>query len=67
MTGWRIGYAAARREIIAGMTKIHQYTALSSPIMGQVAAIEALRSGEPSPEDDRRVRPAPPGHRQGAE
>jgi aminotransferase len=47
MTGWRIGYAAARREIIAGMTKIHQYTALSSPIMGQVAAIEALRSGEP--------------------
>jgi len=46
MTGWRIGYAAARREIIAGMTKIHQYTALSSPIMGQVAAIEALRSGE---------------------
>ena len=46
MTGWRIGYAAARREIIAGMTKIHQYTALSSPTMGQVAAIEALRSGE---------------------
>ncbi len=47
MTGWRIGYAAARPEIIAGMTKIHQYTALSSPTMGQVAAIEALRSGEP--------------------
>jgi aminotransferase len=46
MTGWRIGYAAARREIIAGMTKIHQYTALSSPTMGQVAAIEALRSGD---------------------
>ena len=45
MTGWRIGYAAARPEIIAGMTKIHQYTALSSPTMGQVAAIEALRSG----------------------
>jgi aminotransferase len=47
MTGWRIGYAAARPEIIAGMTKIHQYTALSSPTMGQVAALEALRSGEP--------------------
>ena len=46
MTGWRIGYAAARPEIIAGMTKIHQYTALSSPTMGQVAALEALRSGE---------------------
>jgi len=47
MTGWRIGYAAARPEIIAGMAKIHQYTALCSPTMGQVAALEALRSGEP--------------------
>jgi aminotransferase len=47
MTGWRIGYAAASAEIIAAMTKIHQYTALCSPIMGQMAAIEALRSGEP--------------------
>ncbi len=47
MTGWRIGYAAARHEIIAAMTKIHQYTALCAPTMGQTAAIEALRSGEP--------------------
>jgi aminotransferase len=46
MTGWRIGYAAANAEIIAAMTKIHQYTALCSPIMGQMAAIEALNSGE---------------------
>ncbi|MCL0053214.1 aminotransferase class I/II-fold pyridoxal phosphate-dependent enzyme [Dehalococcoidales bacterium] len=48
MTGWRIGYAAANREIIAAMTKIHQYTMLCAPIMGQVAAIEALRGGETS-------------------
>jgi aminotransferase len=47
MTGWRVGYAAGSAEIIAAMTKIHQYTALSSPIMGQMAAIEALRAGEP--------------------
>jgi aminotransferase len=46
MTGWRIGYAAANAEIIGAMTKIHQYTALCSPIMGQMAAIEALNSGE---------------------
>ncbi|MFC1925693.1 aminotransferase class I/II-fold pyridoxal phosphate-dependent enzyme [Chloroflexota bacterium] len=46
MTGWRIGYAAGHAEIIAGMTKIHQYTALCASIMGQKAAIEALRSGE---------------------
>ena len=48
MTGWRIGYAAAPREIIASMTKIHQYTMMCAPTMGQVAAIEALKSGEDS-------------------
>jgi len=48
MTGWRIGYAAANKEIIAAMTKIHQYTMLCASIMGQVAAIEALKSGEAS-------------------
>jgi len=46
MTGWRVGYAAASKEIIAAMTKIHQYTIMSAPTMGQVAAIEALKSGE---------------------
>lgn len=46
MTGWRIGYAAAPRDIIAAMTKIHQYTIMSAPTMAQVAAIEALKSGE---------------------
>jgi len=48
MTGWRIGYAAAPREIIDAMTKIHQYTMMCAPTMGQVAAIEALKSGEDS-------------------
>ncbi len=48
MTGWRIGYAAAPREIIAAMTKIHQYTIMCAPTMAQVAAIEALKSGEDS-------------------
>jgi aminotransferase len=47
MTGWRIGYAAAPREIIAAMTKIHQYTIMSAPTPAQVAAIEALKTGEP--------------------
>ncbi|MBM2825283.1 MAG: aspartate aminotransferase [Dehalococcoidales bacterium] len=48
MTGWRIGYAAAPREIIAAMTKIHQYTLMCAPTMGQIAAIEALKAGEES-------------------
>jgi|TARA_B100000315_G_scaffold164598_1_gene153245 aminotransferase len=46
MTGWRIGYAAAPREIIAAMTRIHQYTIMCAPTMAQVAAVEALKSGE---------------------
>ncbi len=48
MTGWRIGYAAGAREVIAAMTKIHQYTIMCAPTMAQVAAIEALKSGEAS-------------------
>lgn len=45
MTGWRIGYAAGPEDLISAMTKIHQYTMLCAPIMGQWAAVEALRSG----------------------
>ncbi len=48
MTGWRIGYACATAEIIAAMTKIHQYTIMCAPTMAQVAALEALKSGEQS-------------------
>ncbi len=46
MTGWRIGYAAGPKEIIAAMTKIHQYTMLCAPITGQIAACEALKHGK---------------------
>ncbi|WCK54309.1 aminotransferase [Aneurinibacillus sp. Ricciae_BoGa-3] len=45
MTGWRLGYAAGPEDIIAAMTKIHQYTMLCAPITAQIAALEALRSG----------------------
>jgi aminotransferase len=48
MTGWRIGYTAANKDVIDAMTKIHQYTIMSAPTMGQVAAIEALESGNDS-------------------
>lgn len=46
MTGWRIGYACGHADIIAAMTKIHQYTIMCAPIMAQKAAVEALRHGE---------------------
>ena len=45
MTGWRLGYAAAPREIIRQMVKIHQYIIMSSPTTSQYAAIEALKHG----------------------
>ena len=46
MTGWRVGYACSTPEIIEAMMKVHQYTMLCAPIQGQMAAIEALRSGD---------------------
>ncbi len=52
MTGWRVGYAAGRADIIAAMTKIHQYTMLCASTMGQVAALEALRGGAGCGEGD---------------
>jgi aminotransferase len=48
MTGWRIGFACAPRPVIEAMMKIHQYSILCAPIMGQEAAIEALERGEQS-------------------
>lgn len=45
MTGWRIGYACGNKDLIAAMNKVHQYTIMCAPIMGQKAAIEALRNG----------------------
>jgi aminotransferase len=45
MTGWRMGYACGHSEIISAMLKIHQYTVMCAPIMGQVAALEALTNG----------------------
>jgi aminotransferase len=46
MTGWRIGYLCAPPAICAAALKIHQYIMLCAPIMGQMAAVEALRTGE---------------------
>lgn len=45
MTGWRIGYACGHPELMAAMMKIHQYTVMCAPVMGQIAALESLRNG----------------------
>jgi aminotransferase len=46
MTGWRIGYVAAPAEVLAATRKVHQYTIMSAPTMGQHAALNALKHGE---------------------
>ncbi|MEC0201674.1 aminotransferase class I/II-fold pyridoxal phosphate-dependent enzyme [Paenibacillus lautus] len=45
MTGWRVGYLCGDSQLVSAMVKIHQYTALCAPIMGQIAALECLRNG----------------------
>jgi aminotransferase len=47
MTGWRLGFACGPEDIIAAMTKIHQYILMCAPTTAQYAGIEALRKGGP--------------------
>jgi aminotransferase len=46
MTGWRVGYLCAPKDLCDAALKIHQYIMLCAPVMGQVGALEALRSAE---------------------
>ena len=46
MTGWRLGYACGPEEIIAQMTKIHQFCIMCAPTTSQYAAIDALKNGD---------------------
>ncbi|MFA5090912.1 MAG: aminotransferase class I/II-fold pyridoxal phosphate-dependent enzyme [Candidatus Omnitrophota bacterium] len=54
MTGWRVGYACGPQDIIAAMTKIHQYTIMCVPITSQMAACEALQEGRKSVDEMKR-------------
>lgn len=54
MTGWRVGFACGPKEIIAAMTKIHQYTIMCVPITSQMAAAEALVAARKSVEQMKR-------------
>ncbi len=46
MTGWRLGYICAPKEITDAALKIHQYVMMSAPTAAQYAGVEALKSGE---------------------
>lgn len=47
MTGWRLGFLAAPRPLMEQMLKIHQYAIMCAPTTSQLAAVEALRNGDP--------------------
>ncbi|MFA4842413.1 MAG: aminotransferase class I/II-fold pyridoxal phosphate-dependent enzyme [Candidatus Omnitrophota bacterium] len=54
MTGWRVGFACGPKDIIAAMTKIHQYTIMCVSITSQMAACEALVTGRRAVEEMKR-------------
>lgn len=46
MTGYRIGYILAKKELIDMILKIHQYTIMCATTPCQFAAIEAVNNGD---------------------
>ena len=43
MTGWRLGYLCATKEICKQLSKVHQYATMCAPTISQYAGIVALR------------------------
>ncbi len=54
MTGWRLGYAAADREVASALIRIHQYTTVCATSFAQWGAVDALTG--PQTEADLMVR-----------
>lgn len=46
MTGWRLGYCCAPKEIMNYLVLLHQYALMCAPTPSQYAGIEAMRNGE---------------------
>lgn len=55
MTGWRIGYACAPKEIAHAIYKLHQYVVMSAPTMGQIGALAALKHTQAAVEEMRQA------------
>ena len=54
MTGWRLGYSCAPKDITAQMTKIHQFAIMCAPTTSQYAAVSALKNGDADVEEMRK-------------
>ncbi len=48
MTGWRIGYVAATKELVYNMVKLQENMVACAPLPSQYAAIEAFKNGNNS-------------------
>jgi len=46
MTGWRLGYVTAPKDVLEGMIKVYQHSTSCVTAFAQAGAIEALRSEE---------------------
>lgn len=55
MTGWRLGYAVSKPDIIRNMTKLHENGASCLPAPSQIAAATALRNHQDEIEKMRRI------------
>lgn len=50
MTGWRLGYCCAPKELMTHLGRLHQYCLMCAPGVSQRAGIEALANGIPDAE-----------------
>ncbi len=51
MTGWRLGYLCAPRELTKHILKLHQYAIMCAPTTSQFAAVEAMQNGDADVEE----------------
>lgn len=55
MTGWRIGYIAAPRELVIPMNEIHHGISICAPAVSQHAALAALKGPQDCVEEHRQI------------
>jgi aspartate/methionine/tyrosine aminotransferase len=55
MTGWRIGYLHASRDVVTEVLKVHDSLVTCAPVISQYAAIAALTLGRDSVQEFRRA------------
>ena len=46
MTGWRLGYTAADKELTSALIRVHQYTTVCATTFAQWGAVEALNGSQ---------------------